>query len=180
MKTMFAAMLAFSLVPALCFGAEVVHAVHGVVDQVGDAGKTVAVKTSEGVMYTVHAGTATAVYGFDGVVAGSKGAFHGAAKGTEVVVHYTGEGAACTATTVRKVGGAGLKATEGTVHAIDYGAKAVAIKTADGTVHTFNMAEHATAVTSKATAKSVKVGAKAVVYSTETAGVKVAHFVRSI
>ena len=180
MKIIIAAILAFMTLPTLCDAGPVVRAVHGTVDSLGSAGKTVVVKTADGAKYTLHAAATTAVYGLGGTAAGAKAAFTGITVGTEVVAHYTKEGAKYTAISVGAVGGAGLRATEGTVKAIDRGARTVAVKTADGSVQVFSLAAHATAAASKSTAKAVTTGAKVVVYSTETAGRKMAHLVRAL
>jgi len=92
------------------------------------------------------------------------------------VVHYTAKGAEKTAVEVDKVGKDGLKATEGTVSAIDRGAKTIAVKTADGTVETFKMADHAAADAGKEVGKATVKSAKVTVYYTEDAGKKIAHF----
>lgn len=180
MKIIIAAVLAFLTLPTLCDADVVVRAVHGTVDSLGSAGKTVVVKTAEGAKFTLHAASTTAVYGLDGAATGAKATFKGITAGTEVVAHYSMEGAKYTATSLRAVGGAGLRVTEGTVHAIDRGARTVAVKTADGSVQTFTLAAHATATASKSTAKAVTTGATVIVYSTETAGRKVAHLVRAL
>ncbi len=180
MKTLLGLALAFVTLPAFCHAAVVVHAVHGTIDTIGEGGKTVVVKTVDGSKYILNVIEKTSVYGFDAGVAGAKATAHGIHTGAEVVAHYSVEGTTFTALTVRKVGATGLHATEGTVSAIDSGAKKIALKTSDGAVHTYALAENATVTASKAGAKGIATGAKVIVYSTETAGNKIAHFVRAL
>jgi hypothetical protein len=159
---------------ALCVAADdVVTAVHGTVTKVDSATKTVVVKTADGTEHTMHFVSKTTVHGAE---AGAKDTFKGVKEGSEVVVHYTAKGAEKTAVEVDKVGKDGLKATEGTVSAIDRGAKTIAVKTADGTVETFKMADHAAADAGKEVGKATVKSAKVTVYYTEDAGKKIAHF----
>ena len=70
----------------------------------------------------------------------------------------------------------GVKVTEGTVTAIDRGAKTMAIKTADGTEQTFKLTDHAVVAAGKDVGTGTKKAAKVTVYYTEDAGKKIAHF----
>ena len=81
-----------------------------------------------------------------GTEVGAKDTFHGLKEGSEVVAQYTAKGAEKTAVEVDHVAKDGLKVTEGTVSAIDRGAKTMAVKTADGTVETFKMTDRAAVV----------------------------------
>jgi len=158
----------------LCLAADdVVTAVHGTVTKVDEATKTVVVKTADGTEHTVHFVAKTTVHGTQ---VGAKDTFKGVKEGSEVVVHYTAKGAEKTAVEVDHVGKDGLKATEGTVSAIDRGAKTIAVKTADGTVETFKMADHAAVDAGKGVGKGTEKAAKVTVYYTESAGKKIAHF----
>ncbi len=78
-----------------------------------------------------------------------------------MVAHSTKRGMKDTTLEVNRIGDDGVKKIEGTIKEIDRGGKKLVLKVADGTEHTFSIAEHAT---------------KVVVYSTEHAGKKVAHF----
>ena len=179
MKKILGVVLALMIMPA--FGAEdLVQAIHGTVESVGSAGKTVVVKTAEGTKLTLEAGKSTAVFGFEGAESVATGGFRGVATGAEVVAHYSVKGVKYTALSIHKVGATGLRATEATVQSIDHAGKVMAVKTADGTVDTYKLADHATATAAKETGKGIATGVKVIVYSSETAGLKVAHFVRGI
>ena len=112
----------------------------------------------------------------DGTDAGAKDTFKGLKEGSEVVAHYTEKGSDKTAVEVDKVGKDGMKETDGTVTAIDRGAKTIAVKSADGTVQTFKIADHATEDAGKEVGKATVTSAKVTVYYTEDAGKKIAHF----
>jgi hypothetical protein len=80
---------------------------------------------------------------------------------------------------VDHVGKDGVKVTEGTVTAIDRGAKTMAIKTANGTEETFKLTDHAAVAGGKDIGKGTAKAAKVTVYYTEDAGKKIAHFFAS-
>jgi hypothetical protein len=160
----------------LCFAVEPVTAVHGTITKIDSATKTVVVKTADGTEHTLRFVGKTTVHGAE---AGAKDTFKGLKEGSEVVAHYTAKGSEKTAVEVDRVGKDGLKATEGTVSAIDRGTKTIAVKTADGTVQTFKMADHATEDAGKDIGKGTEKTAKVTVYYTEDAGKKVAHFFES-
>jgi len=157
----------------MCFAADVVTAVHGTVTKVDAGAKTIVVKTKEGTEHTIHFVAKTTVHGTD---AGAKDTFKGVKEGSEVVAHYTEKGTEKTAVEVDKVGKDGLKETDGTISAIDRGAKTIAVKTADGTVQTFKLADHATEDAGKDIAKGSEKTAKVTVYYTEEAGKRVVHW----
>lgn len=147
---------------------DVVSAIHGTVQKVDAGAKTVAVKTADGTVYTVHVAEKTVMHGVDGGKAG----LNALANGTEVVVHGTKKGTAVTATELGRIGKGGVEVTEATVKTVGKGGKAVVVTTAKGGEETYQ-------VTSKAaeeTSKGVKEGTKVVVYSTQKAGKKIAHF----
>jgi len=176
MKTFRIAVLLLSL-PLVSLGAEdVVTAVHGTVSKIDKAGKTVAVKTADGTEHTLHWGKETVVHGASATEAGAKDSWHGLKEGSEVVAHATKRGTIDTAVEVDKIGGEGVKKTEGTVKEIDRGGKKLVVKTADGTEKAFVLTGHAAADAGKDIGEGAEKGSKVVVYSTETAGKKVAHF----
>jgi hypothetical protein len=158
---------------SLCFAADVVTAIHGTVTKLDSGAKTIAVKTKEGTEHTVHFVGTTTVHGVD---AAATDTFKGVKKGSEVVVHYTVVGADKTAVEVDRVGKGGMKATEGTVSAIDRDAKTIGVKTADGTVQTFKLADHATEDAGKEIVKGSEKAAKVTVYYTEESGKKIVHW----
>ncbi|MGJ5814253.1 hypothetical protein [Paludibaculum fermentans] len=176
---MMSALAALVMVPALCSARTEVRAVYGTVDEIAVDSETAVVKAADGKLYTVEVTRTCEVLGFEpehqGVV---KRALRGVTKGSDVVVYYTVAGTRQSALKIQKVGDKGLKATEGTVQAIDEGARTVAVKAKDGTVKTYKLTEHATKTAAKDTAHGVAAGAHVVVYSSEASGHAIAHFVR--
>ncbi len=173
MKRFFQILVLLTLPTSLCLAVEPITAVHGTVTKVDSTAKTIAVKTADGTEHTLHFVGKTTVHGTE---AGAKDTFKGVKEGSEVVAHYTTKGAEKTAMEVDNVGKDGLKATEGTVSAVDRGAKTIAVKTADGSVQTFKMADHATEDAGKDIGKGTEKAAKVTVYYTEQSGKKIAHF----
>ena len=169
---------ALALSASLGFAAdEAVHAVDGTVEKVDSGTKTVVVKTADGTEHTFH-------YVGDVTVDGSKDAAKGTVKGVDVgskvAVHYTVDGTKETAHEFDNIGHDGLKATDGTVEHVDKGAKTISVKTADGSVDTFHFTERAAKDTGEGVGKGTEKSAKVTVYYTEKAGVKTAHFVKTI
>jgi len=155
---------------------DVVSVVHGVVTKVDETSKTIAVKTKDGTVHTIHFVDKTVVFGAEGVETGAKDTFHGVKEGSEVVAHYTVKGTEESAVEVDKVGKQGVKATEGTVTKVGEDGKTVTVKAADGTEQTFEVIRHGAKEGAVDTAKGTEKGAKVTVYYTEKAGKKVAHF----
>jgi hypothetical protein len=180
MKTL-ALVGAFALYTSLpLIGQDVVHAVDGTVKKVDSATKTVVVETKDGTEHTFHYAGDVTVDGAKDTAKGTVDAAHGVTEGTKVAVHYTVDGGKETAHEIDKIGDDGLKETDGTVSHIDRGAKTIAVKTADGTEQTFRLTDHAAKDTGKGIAEGADKSAKVTVYYTEKAGVKTAHFVKSI
>jgi hypothetical protein len=173
------AVLVMSLA-SLVFAVEGVTATHGVVAKIDKAAKTLAIKTADGTEHVFHWTKDTAVHGVRASDVAAKDSWHGLKEGSEVVAHSTKRGTEDTAVEVDKVGEAGLTKTEGTIKEIDRGAKKLVIKSADGTEHTFTLTGHAAADGGKEVAAGTEKGTKAVVYSTENAGKKIAHFFEKI
>jgi hypothetical protein len=172
--------LALSLASAVYAADDVVSAVHGTVEKVDSAGKTIVVKTADGTEHTFHYVGRTVVHGADASADAAKDSWHGLTKGTEVVAHYTKRGTEDTAVEIDKVGKGGLDVTEGTVKEIDRGGKKIVVVTADGTEKTFTLSAHAVGDAGKEIGKGTEKGTKVVVYSTEDAGKKVAHFFEKV
>jgi hypothetical protein len=167
--------LALSIASAV-YAADGVSAVHGTVEKVDSATRTIVVKTADGTEHTFHYVGRTVVHGADISADAAKDSWHGVAKGTEVVAHYTKRGTEETAVEIDKVGKGGLDVTEGTVKEIDRGTKKLVVVTADGTEKTFTLSDHAVTDSGKDIAKGTDKGSKVVVYSSEDAGKKVVHF----
>jgi hypothetical protein len=159
---------------------DVVHAVEGTVKKVDAGTKTVVVDAKDGTEHTFHYASDVTVHGAKDTKKGAVDAAHGVEEGSKVAVHYTVEGGKETAHEIDKIGDDGLKATDGTVTHIDRGTKTIAVKTADGTEQTFHMTDRAAKDTGKDIAEGADKSAKVTVYYTEKAGVKTAHFVKSI
>ena len=153
------------LAAVVCAAQDPFHFIHGTVEKVDSATKTVVVKTADGTEHTVK-------FTVDTTVKGTKDGFDGIKKGTEVVAHTTGKGVDETAIDVGKVCKDGLKATKGTVTKFDKDAKTVVVKTADGTEKTFELSGKAVEDAGKGVAK----GAKVTVYYTEEGGKETAHY----
>ena len=110
---------------------------------------------------------------------GSADVFNALKDGDEVVVHYTVKGTVKTANEFDRLGKDGLHATEGTVKAIDRGAKTITVKTADGAEATYHFTADVAAETGKDVATGTEKAAKVTVYYTEEAGRKVVHFFKN-
>lgn len=180
MKAITTVLLALGMSVLLYAAEDVVSAVHGTVEKIDSGTKTVVVKTADGTKLTFLFTESTTVHGAESVghsaEEAGKDSWKGISKGSEVAVHYTGEGVKASAVEVDKLGKDGLTATTGTIKAIDRGGKTVVVKTAKGAEETFHLTEHAAADTAKGVAKGAEKGSKVVVYSTEEAGRKVVHF----
>jgi hypothetical protein len=169
------------LLVSLALGAEdAVTAVHGTIAKVDRAAKTVVVKTADGTEHTLHFVGKTTVRGADLTAEGAKESFHGLKEGAEVVAHYTKRGGKDTAVEFDKVGKDGLKGTEGTISVVDRTGKKIAVTTADGTKQTFKLSDHAVQDAGTDIGKGSEKGTKVIVYSSEDAGKKVAHFFEKI
>jgi hypothetical protein len=172
---------AFALFTSLSLAAQdVVHAVEGTVKKVDAGTKTLVVDAKDGTEHTFHYASDVTVDGAKDTKKGTVDAAHGVEEGSKVAVHYTVVGGKETAHEIDKIGDDGLKATDGTVSHIDRGAKTIAVKTADGSEQTFHMTDRAAKDTGKDVAEGVDKSAKVTVYYTEKAGVKTAHFVKSV
>jgi hypothetical protein len=180
MKTIGSLILALMLAATVYAAADVVSAVHGTIEKIDSATKTVVVKTADGTEHSLHFVDKTAVHGADASAKATEDSWHGMKEGTEVVVHYTTRGTEDTAVEIDRVDKGGLKATEGTIKAIDRGGKRLVVETADGTEETFRLTDHATVDAGKDMAKGTEKGSKITVYYTEVAGKKVAHFFEKI
>lgn len=159
---------------------DLVHVVDGTVKKLDSGTKTVVVETKDGTEHTFHYASDVTIHGASDTKKGAVDAAHGVTEGSKVAVHYTVEGGKETAHEVDKIGDDGLKTTDGTVSHIDRGAKTIAVKTSDGTEQTFHLTDRAAKDTGKDVAEGTDKTAKVTVYYTEKAGVKTAHFVKSV
>jgi len=151
-------------------------AIHGTVTKIDTAAKTITIEASDGRRETLRISENTTVYMKDRSGQLGKRPWTDLKDGSEVVAHYSKRGTGAVATEVDKVGDDGLKTTEGTLSAIDKGARKVTVKTADGAEETYHVTEQAAKTAGIDTAKATKKGAQVSLYYTEDAGRKVAHF----
>jgi archaellum component FlaG (FlaF/FlaG flagellin family) len=98
--------------------------------------------------------------------------------GTTVVVHYTADAAGESAREIDRVGTDGLSVTEGMVTKIDRGKKQIQVRYDNGRSETLTLTAHA-AVDGDLDYRSVPPGTtRIVVYYSEEAGHKLAHYFR--
>ncbi len=173
--------LALLLLSTLGWAAQdVVRAVHGTITTRDSATKTMVVTVRDGGEHTIKFVDKTTVHGVKETATGAGDAFHGLREGTEVVAHYTAEGAEKTAVEVDSVGKDGIKSVDGTITHIDRAGKTIAVKAGDGTEDTFKLSGHAAADAGKDITKETEKTTKVTVYYTEKAGKKTAHFFEKI
>ncbi len=176
MRTIAMAALALALASAALADEDVVSAVHGTVVKIDEGTKIVVIKTADGTNRSVHFVDKTTVHGAELSAHGASDSWHGLAKGSEVVAHYTERGTEDTAVEIDKVGIGGLKTVKGTVTDIDRGGKKLVVDTGEGAKKTFELTDHASADAGRGIAKGTVKGSKVTVYYTEDAGRKMAHF----
>lgn len=172
MKTLLRMALALSVASVIFAAGDVVSAIHGTVDKIDSASKTVVVKTADGTRHTFHFADDTAVHGGDLTATGAKDSWRGITKGTDVVAHYTARGADKSAVEIDRVGKGGLDVTKGTVKAIDRGGKRLIVDTGHGSEKAFDLTGRA----AQDAGKGLRKGSKVVVYSAKDSGKDVAHF----
>jgi DNA-directed RNA polymerase subunit E'/Rpb7 len=179
--------------------------VTGTIQKVDDAGKTIAIKTADGIDETVKLTDRTVVRDAEkagratdtmGKVAGTAGKEVergvGAAaltgkEGTDAFVLYTGEGADKTATLVEHASKGGLKVLDGTVLRMGDDGKTVVVKTASGIEETLQLSEEASVDTGhgiwtvvEAAGRDLKEGDRVTVHYTEAGSRKVAHLFKRL
>ena len=155
---------------------DVATAVEGTVRKIDRSAKTIAVETADGGAHIFKLADRTAVHGADATETSAKGMYHGLKEGSHVVVHYAIKGKEETAEEIDDIGKGVLSMTEGTVAAIDRGAKTMSVKTAKGTEETFHLTATAARDSGKDIADGAEKSTKVTVYYTEKAGQKIAHF----
>jgi len=151
-------------------------ALEGTVQKTYEGVNTVVVKTVDGIEHFFHLTERTVVHG--GKAGGD--ALRGLDEGSRVVVHYTVEGGRQTASEVDRVAADGLKATEGVVTNVDRHAKTISIRLADGSRQTLELTDRAASDVGKDVEGRTVGTAKVVVYFTDEAGRRVAHYFKRI
>jgi hypothetical protein len=166
-----------AFVASAAFVAEdVAGAVDGTVTHIRATTKIIAVKTADGTEHTFHFVARTSVHGVEQTGEGVKDTLHGLKEGSHVVVHYTAKGIEETAEEIDHIGEGGLKATKGTVKAIDRAAKTITVKTTDGAEETFRLTDRTARDAGKGIGEGAEKSEHVTVYYTDEAGHKVAHF----
>jgi|ERR1019366_2691931 hypothetical protein len=159
-----------------CSSAFAITVIEGKVEKIDSTAKTIVVKAEDGTVHTFHFVQRTLVQGGQVADTAAKDTFQGLKEGSEVAVHYTVKGSEETAEEVDRLGGNGLKATQGQLVRLDQTAKTVTIKTQDGTMQVYNLSSHAADEVGKDISTTAQKYGKVTVYYTEQAGHQVAHF----
>jgi hypothetical protein len=172
-------LLLFAIWSVSLFAADdVATAVEGTVRKIDRSAKTIAVETADGSAHIFKLADRTAVHGADATETSTKSLYHGLREGSHVVVHYAIKGKEETAEEIDDIGKGALSMTEGTVAAIDRGAKTMSVKTAEGTEETFHLTAAAARDSGKDIADGAEKATKVTVYYSEKAGEKIAHFLK--
>ena len=170
-------LLLFAICSVSVYAADdVATAVEGTVRKIDRSAKTIAIETADGGAHIFKLADRTAVHGADATETSAKGMYHGLKEGSHVVVHYAIKGKEETAEEIDDIGKGALSMTEGTVAAIDRGAKTMSVKTAEGTEETFHLTVTAAQDSGKDIVKGAEKTTRVTVYYTEKAGQKIAHF----
>jgi hypothetical protein len=149
------------------------HAVEGAIDREYEATDHVVVKTDHGIRHVFSVTKRTLVHG-------TKDSLEGLHGGTRVVVHYVEDGGRETAVEVDRIGDDSFHVMRGTVSRFDADGKGLSIRLADGSVETFRLSERAASEAGKEIAHGGDSAGTVVVYYTDEAGEKVAHYVRTV
>jgi hypothetical protein len=177
---------AFAIAASVALGAQTPPPVNGVTGTIALEGTTskvyralnvVVVQTIDGVEHMIH-------FTKDLLVHGGKGtgvdALQGLDEGSTVVVHYTVTGTEEIAQEIDRVGDKGLKTAEGVIKRVDRGRKQITIQFANGTTETLQLTERAAAEADGGLSDASKNGTKVVVYYSDEAGRKVAHYFKKL
>jgi hypothetical protein len=151
-------------------------ATEGTVDQTSEAGKTIIVKTVDGIRHLFRLTEKTAVHG------GAAGAdtLDGLEAGSRIVVHYTSKAGQQTALEVDRLDAKGLKAIEGVVTRVDRVGQVMSIRLADGSTQTLRLTDRAATDVGRDVDSAAAEAARVVVYYADDAGQQVAHYFKRI
>jgi hypothetical protein len=137
------------------------------------AANVVIVTTIDGVEHVYHFAKDLIVHGGHGT---GVDALAGLREGSTVVVHYvTGEGEQ-DASEIDVVGDQGLQVTEGVVTHIDRDRKQITVRFDNGKTETLRLTDRAAAETAKTLDAGGDSATRMVIYYSDEAGQKVAHF----
>jgi hypothetical protein len=152
-------------------------ALEGTVNKTYAAAHTIIVKATDGVEHLFHLTSRTVVHGAQDT---PDAALTGLKEGSRLVVHYVADGGDTTAVEVDRIGDDGLAAMEGVVTRVDREARTISIRLADGSTETLQLTERAARNVGKDVDGAAVGGAKVVVYYTDEAGRRVAHYFKRI
>jgi hypothetical protein len=148
-------------------------ALEGSMKQFYRAANVVVVTTIDGVEHMYHFAKNMVVHG--GKEPGVD-ALEGLRGGSTVVVHYTIRGEEASVQEIDLFGDEGLKITEGVISHVDRRRKEITIKYANGKTETLRMTDRAAAESEKVLEGTAADVTKIVVYYSDDAGRKVAHY----
>ena len=152
-------------------------ALEGTVDKTYAAANTLIVKATDGVKHLFHVTKQTVMHGEtdarDATVSGLR-------TGTRVVVHYAQESGEKTAVEVDRIGEDGLRVMKGVVTGVDRAGKRLTIRLADGSTETLQLTERAAKDVGKDVDRGAGAGANVIVYYTDEAGKRVAHYFKKV
>jgi hypothetical protein len=148
-------------------------ALEGTVDQTSDAGKTMIVKTVDGIRHLFHVSEKTTVHG---AATADADTLQPLEAGNRIVVHYATHAGQQTALELDRLDARGLKTMEGVVTRVDRAGRQMSIRLADGTSQTLRLTDRAAADVGR----DVDSAAGVVVYYADDAGHQVAHYFRKI
>ena len=152
-------------------------ALEGTVDQTSEAGKTVIVKTVDGIRHLFHVTEKTAVHGSAAAGADS---LNGLEAGSRIVVHYTATAGQQTALEVDRLGANGLKTMEGVVSRVDRVGREMSIRLADGSTQTLRLTVRAATDVGRDVDSAAADATRVVVYYADESNHRVAHFFKRI
>jgi uncharacterized protein YpuA (DUF1002 family) len=151
-------------------------ALEGTVNKTYAAAHTAIVKAADGVEHVFHLTKRTVVHGANDV----GDALSSLKEGSRIVVHYAEDGGQKTAVEVDRIGDGGLAAMEGVVTRVDREGRTIGIRLADGSTETLQLTERAARDVGKDVDRAAVGGAKVVVYYTNEAGDRVAHYFKRV
>ncbi len=140
------------------------------------AANTIIVKTIDGVERTYHFTKNVLVHGGKG---GGVDALQGLTEGSTVVVHSRNVAGENQAQEIDIVGDGGLKVTEGIVTNINREKKEITVRLDNGRIEKLRLTDRAAADVGKDLDKGLKDSTRVVVYYSDEAGNKVAHYFRA-
>jgi hypothetical protein len=148
-------------------------ALEGTVDQTSEAGKTVIVKTVDGLRHLFHVTEKTMVHGS---AAADADTLRGLETGSRIVVHYTATAGQQTALEVDRLDTKALKTVEGVVTRVDRAAREMSIRLADGSTQTLQLTDRAASAVGHDVDSAAADATRVVVYYADDGGRAVAHY----